>query len=48
MILKRGSVKRNSTAMTANTVATAATTIHPIWGLVAITMTTPPMARMGA
>ncbi len=48
IILNRGSVKWNSTAMTANTAATATTTIHPIWGLVAITMTTPPMARMGA
>ena len=48
MILNRGSVKRNSTAMTAKTTATASTTIHPSWGLVTMTMTTPPMARMGA
>ncbi len=34
--------------MTANTAATATTTIQPSCGLVAITMTTPPMARIGA
>lgn len=48
MILNRGSVKRNRTAMTAKTMATASTTIHPNWGLVTMTMTTPPMAEDGA